>query len=120
MPWIDKEICTGCEICIGECPVFTIHMIDSKAEIEMNGCIRCGICHDICDFDAVKHDSEKVDELIEEKVWLAKRNRDLGKKISGSAKYGKECLERTIKSYKREQKILQKSIGKLEELYKAL
>ena len=120
MPWIDKEICTGCEICIGKCPVYTIRMVDSKADIEMNGCIRCGVCHDICDLDAVKHDSEKVDEWIEEKVQVAKRNRDLCEKLLGSPQDGKECLERTIKSYKREIHIAQKTVEKLENFYKTL
>ena len=120
MPWIDKEKCTGCEICVDECPVDTILMFDSKADIEMDGCIRCAMCHDICPQDAVRHDAEKVDKWIEEKVQVAKRNYDLCEKFLGSPENAKECLERTIKSYKRDEYILQKTIEKLENFYKTL
>lgn len=64
MPWINGEDCNGCGICVEECPVNTIEMKDKEAEIIMDGCIRCGICHDICLQDAVKHDGEKIPEKI--------------------------------------------------------
>ena len=120
MPWIDKEICTGCGVCIDECPVDTIVMVDSKAEIKMDGCIRCAICHGICSLDAVKHDSEKVDVWIEENVREAIRNWKLCEKLLGSPQSGKDSLERTINSYKRDEFILQKTIEKLEEIFKTL
>lgn len=120
MPWIDKEICTGCQICLPKCPVFTIRVTDNKAEIDMEGCIRCGVCHEVCVLEAVKHDSEKEDEWVEEKIRLAIRNRDLCEKLLGGSQYGKESLERTIKSYKREKRILQRAVESLEELYNKL
>ena len=120
MPWIDKELCTGCGICIDECPVDTIVLVGDEAEIEMDGCIRCAICHDVCPLDAIKHDSEKVDEWIEEKVRGAVRNRELCEKLSGNPRDGKDSLERTIKSYKRDVFILQNAIEKLEDLFKTL
>ena len=46
MPWIDEKSCTGCGICVDECPVDTISMEDEKAKIDMENCIRCGVCHD--------------------------------------------------------------------------
>jgi len=35
MPWIDDSRCTSCGVCVEECPVGTIVMEDSSAEIRM-------------------------------------------------------------------------------------
>jgi NADH-quinone oxidoreductase subunit F len=47
--------CTGCGVCVKHCPQDCIagkkkqvHVIDSER------CIRCGICRDVCKFDAVR------------------------------------------------------------------
>ena len=60
MPWIDKNKCTGCGLCVRECPVNAIIIKEGKAEIDMDKCIRCGKCHDVCPQEAVRHDSEKI------------------------------------------------------------
>lgn len=59
MPWIDKERCIGCGICVDECPADAISIENGKAIIDMEKCIRCGKCHDACPHNAVRHDSEK-------------------------------------------------------------
>jgi len=59
MPWVDKDKCVGCGICIRECPVDAIFMKEGKAIIGMKKCIRCKKCHEICPKGAVRHDSEK-------------------------------------------------------------
>jgi len=52
---IDEENCTGCTLCMRQCPVGAIsgekkepHVIDTEK------CTKCGICYDVCKFDAVK------------------------------------------------------------------
>lgn len=52
---IIAENCTGCHVCFKRCPVGAIsgepkgiHVIDQEM------CIKCGICKDVCKFDAVK------------------------------------------------------------------
>jgi Pyruvate/2-oxoacid:ferredoxin oxidoreductase delta subunit len=49
------EACTGCTLCAKKCPQEciagerkTLHVIDTAK------CIRCGICKDVCNFNAVK------------------------------------------------------------------
>ncbi len=51
---IDEAKCTGCEVCKKECPQGAIsgqkkepHKIDKKI------CIKCGICLEVCKFDAI-------------------------------------------------------------------
>ena len=51
---IDSEKCTGCGLCLKNCPSSVItgekkqlHVIDNE------NCIKCGICYDVCKFDAV-------------------------------------------------------------------
>lgn len=55
LPEIDPAKCKGCTICGRKCPVGAIrgerkqpHVIDAER------CIRCGVCRDVCKFQAVK------------------------------------------------------------------
>ncbi len=73
MPWVDKEKCAGCNICVDNCPVGAISMKDGKAEIDMDKCIRCGKCHEICPQNAVRHDSEKIPQEVEKNIVRTKR-----------------------------------------------
>ncbi len=52
---IMEEKCTGCMRCAAECPMGAI--IGEKKEpqrIDDLRCITCGICYDVCSFDAIK------------------------------------------------------------------
>jgi Pyruvate/2-oxoacid:ferredoxin oxidoreductase delta subunit len=51
---IDREACTGCMVCAKKCPATAIsgerkqpHVIDPAV------CIKCGVCFEVCKFDAV-------------------------------------------------------------------
>jgi len=64
-------MCTGCEICVDECPAGAISMDDGAAHIDDSSCIRCGVCHETCPNDAVRHDGERVPEEVESNLdWV--------------------------------------------------
>ena len=71
----DEPFCTGCMVCIRECPTqcMSAQMMDNPKfadgsshrrkiietfEINLNRCILCGICVDVCAFDAIEMSHE--------------------------------------------------------------
>lgn len=52
---IDDEKCKGCSLCKKNCPVECITgEVKKPHEIDIDKCVRCGNCMNICRFDAVK------------------------------------------------------------------
>jgi NADH:ubiquinone oxidoreductase subunit F (NADH-binding)/(2Fe-2S) ferredoxin/NAD-dependent dihydropyrimidine dehydrogenase PreA subunit len=52
--WIDDEKCTGCGACLRACPHGAVEGEKKAArKIDASTCVKCGICHDECKFDAV-------------------------------------------------------------------
>lgn len=71
MPWINKEFCDGCQICVDSCVAGAISMIEGVAFIDDDKCIRCGVCHNVCPNDAVRHDGERIpDEVAANLNWV--------------------------------------------------
>ncbi|HAX61950.1 MAG TPA: ferredoxin [Elusimicrobia bacterium] len=116
MPWVDKEKCTGCETCVEQCPVGAIFMTDSIAMIDMEKCIRCGVCHNICPQDAIRHDSEKVQENIDANVEKTKKSMGLCVKYLGNVEEKDKCLKRMLGHFRHEKEIAEKTIERLEKL----
>ena len=53
---IDPEKCTGCTLCSRECPAGGIQGEKKQPHVIIQEiCTKCGICFDICKFDAVVH-----------------------------------------------------------------
>ena len=52
---IDPEACTGCRLCARKCPQECITGERKEAHvIDTARCIKCGVCRDVCTFDAVR------------------------------------------------------------------
>ena len=112
MPWVDKNKCNGCGICVSQCPVNVIHMEEGKADIDMNNCIRCGKCHDVCPQEAIRHDSEKIPEEVEENL---KKTRELMENFETSEEK-KAFLDRMKRHFVKEKRVAEKTIEKIENI----
>jgi NADH-quinone oxidoreductase subunit F len=51
---IDQAKCTGCTLCKRRCPTGAVEgEAKKKHHILLDKCVKCGICYDVCNFDAV-------------------------------------------------------------------
>ena len=48
-----NEKCTGCKLCLKECPFTCIEIVNKKAVIDLDRCNLCGACIEACKFDAI-------------------------------------------------------------------
>jgi len=52
--FVIPENCTGCMVCLRNCPEEAISGEKQEVHvIDQDKCIRCGICREVCKFDAV-------------------------------------------------------------------
>ncbi|MEA3330489.1 MAG: 4Fe-4S binding protein [Campylobacterota bacterium] len=53
--FIDKESCTACQNCYRACPTgaLTSDMKNSKIDFDPFLCIKCNLCHNLCDSDSI-------------------------------------------------------------------
>jgi len=116
MPWINETECVGCGICVRKCPIGAISMEDNKARIDMSKCIRCGICHDVCPLGVIRHDSEKIEKEMMANIDRTKENMESCAKYLGDVKEKRACLNRTIKYFNKEKRVVEKTLEELEKL----
>ena len=101
-----------------ECPTDAISMKIEEAETNMAECIRCGICHDVCPQDSVRHDGEKVPEKIKDNVEITKKYMELCAQYLGDAKEKGKCLNRMRKHFTSQKVIAEKTLEELVKLKK--
>jgi len=112
MPWVKQEMCTGCSICVDECPVGAMSVDDGKASIDEKNCIRCGRCHDVCPEEAVRHDSERIPQEIEANLqWTHQLLRHFN-----TAEEKRGLIERMKRYFSKEKKVAQQTIERLDDL----
>lgn len=64
---VDKEACTGCELCLDECVFHGLKMLDDVAVINQDRCLGCGRCESVCPPEAISisiDEHSRVNELI--------------------------------------------------------
>jgi polyferredoxin len=50
---VEKERCTGCNVCARDCMCGAIKMVDKIATIDQLSCMSCHECVDVCDWNAL-------------------------------------------------------------------
>ena len=112
MPWINKELCTGCQTCVDECSTGAISMEEDIAFINEDECIRCGICHDVCSEDAVRHDGERIPEEVQSNLaWVKKLLTH--QYYSNNKIKQKQLIERLQRFFTKNKKVAEKTIEQL-------
>jgi ferredoxin len=112
MPWIDKELCTGCQTCIDECSVGAISIEENIAFINDDECIRCGVCHDVCIDDAVRHDGERIPEEVQSNLDWAKKLLTHEYYLNDKTKQ-RQLIERLQRFFTKNKKVAEKTIEQL-------
>ena len=112
MPWINKELCTGCQTCVDECSVGAISMEEDIAFIKEDECIRCGVCHDVCPDDAVRHDGERIPEEVQSNLAWAKKLL-MHEYYSNDETKQKQLIERLQRFFTKNKKVAEKTIEQL-------
>jgi formate hydrogenlyase subunit 6/NADH:ubiquinone oxidoreductase subunit I len=82
----------------------------------MSDCIHCGICHDLCDQEAVRHDSERVPYEVKANVEETKYFMEACEKYLGNTEEQQKCLNRMIKHYNKQKMVAEKTLNELESL----
>jgi indolepyruvate ferredoxin oxidoreductase alpha subunit len=58
--WVEEEKCTGCKMCIRTgCPALQFNKNEKKVTIDPVQCVGCGVCKQVCKFEAIKKAGEK-------------------------------------------------------------
>jgi ferredoxin len=115
MPWINSELCTGCELCVGECPVGAISMEKGTAFIQEEECIRCGVCHGACPAGAVRHDGDRIPLEVQANLDSAKNLLSHEYYSNDKAKQ-KQLIEKLKRLYNRNKTVAERTIEQLEIL----
>jgi ferredoxin len=112
MPWINEELCTGCQTCVDECSVGAISVEKDIAYIKEDECIRCGVCHDVCPEDAVRHDGERISEEVQSNLAYAKKLLT-HEYYSNDKTKQKQLIRRLERFFTKNKKVAEKTIEQL-------
>ena len=60
---VSNEKCKGCSLCVKNCPISAIVLVDKKAVVQ-EICVQCGICTRVCPFGALSKTEAKTDSAV--------------------------------------------------------
>lgn len=60
---VNKDKCIGCGLCIKDCFVRDIELVDKKANIKNEACFKCGHCIAVCPKDAIYTDEYNMEDV---------------------------------------------------------
>lgn len=67
-PKTQEEKCIGCKICEQSCNHDAIHVVDRKAQINLDNCVGCGQCVALCKSEGVVMGSQESGILLNYKI----------------------------------------------------
>ncbi len=130
-PETGKLNCTACLVCMKQCPVFAIKIEQIKDPetkkrhpgeftIDNTICCFCGICEEVCNFDAIKltgkyefsvfnkeeliYNKEKLQEIGRDVKYIPRKKRKSAPKPTPTAETGPEKSEQKTAEEKTETK----------------
>ncbi len=68
---IITESCTGCGICVGECPVYAMFLENGKVKLDYEMCIGCNNCLELCPDSTITLDWNNMNIFMEKMVEYA-------------------------------------------------
>jgi len=97
---VDVEDCTGCELCVIDCPYKALSMVEidgrSIAEVDAKTCVACGICVGSCVFDAIELPGATIpsdaDVVGRDVVLACSRHERLGEEAGDAAVLFVRCV----------------------------
>ncbi len=111
MPWVNQELCESCGVCVEECPVGAIRLVDDgPAAIDEASCIRCGRCHDACPHDAVRHDGERIPREVAANLEWVRGLLDHFEEPSERAAF----MDRMARFFKKQKKVTEQTLAAIQ------
>jgi formate hydrogenlyase subunit 6/NADH:ubiquinone oxidoreductase subunit I len=80
---IDTEKCTGCGLCVRDCPAEGLELIkESRQDYQLihypARCAYCGQCEDSCARGAISHSNDLVDPTYDSDEWVVALKHESG------------------------------------------
>jgi ferredoxin len=90
-------------------------MEEDIAFINEDECIRCGVCHDVCAENAVRHDGERIPEEVQNNLVWAKKLL-MHEYYSNDKTKQKQLIERLQRFFTKNKKVTEQTIEQLKIL----